>query len=97
MFRHVVLFRWSDQAGAPEREAAVRALRRWALAAAEYGEVTVGTDAGLREGNYDVAVVADFPDRDAYLRYAADERHLALVAEHIAPNASDRAAVQHEL
>ncbi|MEU8250326.1 Dabb family protein [Nonomuraea sp. NPDC048916] len=97
MFRHVVLFKWSEEAGEPVRAAAVSALRHWAVVAAEFGSVTVGTDAALREGNHDVAVVADFPDREAYLRYTADERHLAMVAEHITPNASSRAAVQHEL
>ena len=97
MFRHVVLFKWSDQAAPADRDAAVAALRQWALDATELGRVTVGQDAGIREGNYDVAVVAEFTDRAGYERYAVDERHLAMISAHITPNAASRAAVQHEL
>ncbi len=96
MFRHVVLFQWSESASASAREAAVRALGDWAKQAAVYGHVTVGTDVALVPNNHDVAVVADFPDRAAYQRYASDPAHLALVREHLAPLLESRAAVQHD-
>ena len=95
MFRHVVMFKWSPDAPGSAREQAVEALRRWATQAAAYGEVTVGTDAALVEGNHHVAVVADFPDQDAYLRYASDPAHLGLVREHIVALIESRAADQH--
>ena len=36
---------------------------------------TVGLDAGLRAGNWDMAIVADFTDPDAYGAYDADAEH----------------------
>lgn len=95
MFRHVVLFRWADHAASAARDEAVAALRDWADAAAVHGEVRVGTDAGLPSADHDVVVVADFADQGAYERYAADEAHVALVRDRLAPLISNRAAVQH--
>ena len=60
-----------------------------------YGDVRVGRSAGLPTASHDVVVVADFPDQQAYERYAADEAHVALVRDRIAPLVCDRAAVQH--
>lgn len=97
MFRHVVLFRWSPDAGSPAREAAVAALQEWAVQARDYGTVRAGTDAGLKEGNWDVAVVAEFADQAGYEGYAADSRHLQMIASHITPNVAARAAVQSRL
>ncbi len=42
--------------------------------------VTVGTDAGLREGNWDFAIVADFDDVAAYRCYDEDAEHNRLRA-----------------
>jgi Stress responsive A/B Barrel Domain len=41
---------------------------------------TIGSDAGLRDGNWDFVIVADFTDVDAYRGYDADEEHTALRA-----------------
>lgn len=96
MFRHVVIFNWTDEASSEQRDGAVAALRRWAETAREFGTLTVGVDVGLAEGNGDVVVVLDLPDRDTYAAYAADERHLAMLREHIRPILARRCAVQHE-
>ena len=56
---------------------------------------TIGTDAGLREGNWSLAIVADFVDTEAYRGYDADAGHNALRAE-LAPNAEQVARVQFE-
>lgn len=97
MFRHVVLFTWTPDSTSEVREAAVAGLREWGGQAAEYGRVSVGVDAGLAEGNGDVAVVVDLPDKQAYLAYSADERHQALLREHIRPILHARTAVQYQL
>ena len=97
MFRHVVVFTWTPDSAPEQRDGAVAALRDWVVQAAEFGTVSVGVDAGIAEGNADVAVVVDLPDRDAYLAYAADERHLALLRDHIRPILAARAGVQYEL
>lgn len=41
---------------------------------------TIGTDAGLRDGNWDFVIVADFVDEAAYRSYDADADHNALRA-----------------
>lgn len=97
MFRHVVVFNWTDEATPEQRDGAVTALRQWGEDAREFGTLTVGVDAGLAEGNGDVVVVMDLPDRDTYAAYAADERHQKMLREHIRPILGRRCAVQHEL
>ena len=94
MFRHVVMFQWTETADASQRATAVEALQAWAEVAHEFGSVSIGTDAGLNASNFDVAVVGDFPDQAAYEAYVADDRHVKLVREQIAPLLGTRAAVQ---
>ena len=56
-----------------------------------------GPDAGVSDGNWDYVVVGDFASVEDYLTYASDESHLRLIADHIRPNISARAAVQYHL
>jgi hypothetical protein len=51
----------------------------------------------VREGNAHTALVADFPEVDAYRRYAHDPEHLAVIAEHITPYLAARSSVQYEV
>jgi hypothetical protein len=97
MLRHVVLFTWSEAADAERRATTLAALRRLPEEVGGMTEFAVGDDAGLREGNAHTALVADFPDRDAYLRYAQDPVHLAVIEEHIKPYVAARSAVQYEV
>ena len=97
MLRHVVLFTWSDAADELRRATTLAAVRRLP---AEVGGMTafaVGDDLGLREGNAHTALVADFPDVEAYRRYAQDPVHLAIIAEHITPYLASRSSVQYEV
>jgi len=96
MFRHVVVLRWADDAPPARRATAVEALRRLGAELADFAHMSVGTDAGLAEGNADIAVVVDVADRDAYARYAADPRHVAVIAEYLRPILAERVAVQYE-
>lgn len=57
---------------------------------------TIGSDAGLREGNWDFVIVADFTDVDAYRAYDADEAHNALRAR-LAPMIDQIARAQFEI
>ena len=52
----------------------------------------MGPDAGINEGNYDFAVVADFDDADGYLGYRDHPAHRAVVDKHITPIVATRAA-----
>lgn len=88
------MFRWRADSTPEQRAASIGALRDFAADVADLGMVHVGVDAGMAEGNFDVAVIADFADREGYRTYVDDPRHRALVAEHIAPILAARAAVQ---
>jgi Stress responsive A/B Barrel Domain len=85
VLRHVVLFRWTEgtePAHVDRVEAELRAMldrldmvRAW----------TLGRDAGLREGNADMALVVDMDDADAFRRYSADAGHQQILNELILP------------
>ena len=66
MFRHVVVFSWTDEATPEQRDAAVSALRQWGEDARRFGTLTVGVDAGLADarvhGQVRVGVAVDGDD-----------------------------------
>ncbi|MGK5112691.1 MULTISPECIES: Dabb family protein [unclassified Geodermatophilus] len=97
MLRHVVLFTWSDDADDERRAATVAALRRLPEEVGGMTAFAVGPDAGLREGNAHTALVADFPDVEAWRRYAEHPAHLQVIAEHVAPFLAARTAAQYEV
>ncbi|MGY1684555.1 Dabb family protein [Geodermatophilus sp. SYSU D00867] len=97
MIRHVVHFTWSDAADDARRAETVAALRRLPEQVPGSLAFTVAPDAGLVEGNAHAVLVADFPDADAFRRYATDRVHLAVIAEHVRPYLAARSAVQYEL
>jgi len=97
VLRHVVLFSWSDAADPSRRAATVAALRGLREEVGGMSSLTVSDDAGLVEGNAHTVLVADFPDADAYRRYAQDPVHQAVIAEHVTPYLASRSAVQYEL
>ena len=97
MLRHVVLFTWSDDADEERRAATLAALRRLPEDVGGMTSFAVGPDAGLRGGNAHTALVADFPDAEAWRRYAEHPVHLQVIAEHVAPYLAARTAAQYEV
>lgn len=97
MIRHVVVMSWSERTDAARRARSVEAMRRLPEDVGGMTELTVAEDAGLSAGNADVILIADFPDVEAYRRYAQDPVHQALIAEHIRPFLAARSAVQFEV
>jgi hypothetical protein len=97
MLRHVTLFTWSDATDERRRAATLSAIRRLPDLVGGMTSFAVGDDLGLREGNAHTALVADFPDAEAYLRYASHPEHLAVIAEHITPYLAARTSVQYEV
>jgi hypothetical protein len=97
MLRHVVLFTWTDAADGERRAATVAALRQLPEEVGGMTAFAVGPDAGLREGNAHTALVADFPDVEAWRRYADHPAHLAIIDEHVKPWLAARSAVQYEV
>jgi hypothetical protein len=96
MLRHVVLFTWVE--GTTEEQLKVLGARLAELPGLipEIGAYSFGADAGINEGGYDLAIVADFPDRESYLVYRDHPDHRALIEECIAPIRDQRAAIQYE-
>ena len=92
-----MLLRWVDDAEPAAVEAVLDGLRGLPAAISEICSYVVGTDVGLADGNYDVAVVADFDSSDGYLVYRDHPVHRALIEERIAPILAGRAAVQHDV
>ena len=97
MIRHCVLLRFVDDADADQRQAVLDGLTALPGAISAIERYEFGADAALAEGNWDVAVTADFADADAYREYAGHEAHVQLIADRIEPILADRAAVQFQV
>jgi Stress responsive A/B Barrel Domain len=88
VLRHIVLFRVRETATAEQLEEIKSQLA--GLTCPGRTSFTMGVDLGLRPGNMNLALVADFTDVDAFRAYDADPDHdrirrelVAPVAEHI--------------
>jgi Stress responsive A/B Barrel Domain len=97
MFRHVVMFRWSTEASADQKDRVAAALGELPSAIPTLRSYRFGPDAAVNEGNFDYVVVADFDDVAGYLTYRDHPAHQAVVTEHIAPIVAERTAVQYRL
>jgi hypothetical protein len=98
VFRHVVLFTWTEEATPAQRDAVCDALRALPASIPEVRDCRIGQDAGLvAQGNADLAVVADFDDVDGYVVYRDHPVHQDVITRLIRPILASRAAVQHEL
>jgi hypothetical protein len=97
MIRHVVVFTWAAEADADRRRTTVEALRRLPEDVGGMTSFVVADDAGLTGGNADTVLIADFPDVEAFQRYAQDPVHISVLAEHVRPWLAGRSAVQYEI
>jgi hypothetical protein len=97
MIRHVVTFTWSQAADAQRRATTLQALRRLRQDVGGMTSLIVAEDAGLTDGNADTVLIADFPDVEAFYRYAQDPVHLSVIAEHVRPWLAARSAVQYQI
>ena len=97
MIRHVVMFTFQETA--PEGTVAhlEEGLFLLAQTISEISAYTYGGDVGLREGNYDFAIVADFETAEDFRTYADHPDHQAFIKERIVPVVKDRVSVQFEL
>ena len=96
MIRHVVVFRWTDEATQDQKERVATELSRLPAIVPTVRAYRIGNDLGLNEGNFDFAVGADFDDADGYLAYRDNPEHQAIIAEFIRPIIAQRAAIQYE-
>lgn len=91
------MFRWKHGTTAEQVEALGRGLARLPAEIPEIRAYAFGVDAGLRDGNHDFAVVADFDDADAFRAYVEHPAHQELIDELIAPIRAERTSIQFEL
>jgi hypothetical protein len=97
MIRHVVLFTWDDEM-TPELEGQLVAeLTALGPRLAGLRSYHAGPDAGLIEGNFDFAVVADFDDAESYLAYRGNAEHQEIIGRLSGPHAKGRASLQYEI
>ena len=96
MIRHVVLFRWTADATAEQKQRAAAELSRLPALVPSLRDYRLGANLGINPGTFDFAVAADFDDADGYLAYRDHPEHRAIVAEFIQPIVTERAAVQYE-
>jgi len=59
-------------------------------------ELRLGADLGLREGNYDVAITADFTNAEAWHRYNDDQLHNQIRTEYAKPIVEAQQRVQFQ-
>lgn len=97
MFRHVVLLRWKGDATAEQRAHVNAGLAELPGLIPEIRGYEFGTDAGMNDGNFDLAIVADFDGVNDYLVYRDHPDHVALIADRMKPILAERVAVQHEI
>ena len=97
MIRHVVLFAWIPEATNKQKHQVAEELGALPPLLTGLRSFHAGPDAGIIEGNFDFAVVADFEDTESYLAYRNHPAHRAVVDQVISPVTKDRVAVQYQI
>lgn len=83
MIRHVALAKLKPDVDGDQVDAMIAALR--GIRTPGMISITVGHDLGLREGNWDVALVTDLEDEASYQAYDTDPEHNRIRREVVAP------------
>jgi hypothetical protein len=96
MIRHVVMFRWTQEATEEQKQRVTAELSRLPALLPVLRAYHMGADLGINEGTFDWAAVADFDDLEGYLTYRDNQEHRAIIAEFIRPIIAERAALQYE-
>lgn len=94
--RHIALFRWKGDVTDAQVAEVERLLGVLPDAVPELRSYAFGRDAGISEGAFDFAVVADVDDEGGFVAYRDHPDHQAALAV-IRPLLADRAALQYPL
>ena len=97
MIRHVAIFTWDDEMTDDMEKQLATELTALAPKLAGLRSYHCGPDAGIVEGNFDFAVVADFDDAESYLAYRDNPEHREIISRLSGPHAKSRAALQYEI
>jgi hypothetical protein len=95
MIRNIVLVKLKPDVSEEQVERAENALLGMQMPGLL--NLTVGRDAGLRDGNLDIVVVADLADEEAYRRYDADPEHNRIRREVMAPIVERMERIQYRV
>jgi len=91
-----VVFRWTDEASAEQKQRVKDALSTLPSLVPTLRSLELGPDIGVNEGSFDFAVTASFDDLDGYLAYRDNADHRAMIRDLTTPITAQRAAVQFE-
>ena len=94
MIRHTVVFRFAEGTPAERVQAIREALMGLPGRVPEVRSFSCGGDLGLREGNADFAIVAEFDDEDGWRAYQEHPEHQRIIRELISPVVEQRLAAQ---
>jgi hypothetical protein len=97
MIRHVALFTWIPEATDEQKQQVAKELMTLPPLLSGLRAFHVGPDAGIIEGNFDFAVVADFDDAESYLGYRHHPAHRAIIEQVTSPITRERATIQYEI
>jgi Stress responsive A/B Barrel Domain len=97
MIRHVVLFTWIAEATDRQKQQVADELQALPPLMTGLRAYHFGPNAGIVDGTFDFAVVADFDDAESYLAYRHHPAHRAVVDQVINPIVRQRASIQYEL
>ena len=96
MIRHMVMFRWTEDATEEQKKQVAAEVARLPSLVPSLRVLRAGQDLGINEGNFDFAAAVDFDDAEGYLAYRDHPEHRAIVEKFIRPIVAQRAAVQFE-
>jgi hypothetical protein len=97
MIRHIALFRLNEDAPGDARHSLEEGLFQLAQTIPEISSYDFGGDLGLREGNFDFGVVADFENESDFKAYVNHPNHQAFIKDRLTPVVADRVSLQFEV
>lgn len=90
------MFRWNEGTTGEQVKALEDGLAKLPGAIPEIKAYAFGVDLGLRDGNWDFAVVADFDDAGGFRAYVEHPAHQQLIVDLIEPIRGERTSIQFE-
>ena len=97
MFRHVVMFSWTDEVDEAHIAAVSAALDTLPSKIDVLRGYRHGPDVGVSDGNFDYVLVADVESAEDFATYRDHPDHVAVIQQVLAGKVAQRAAVQYEV
>lgn len=85
MITHVWSMSFTKETTPEQRSAFIDAMAALPTQIEGVESFRAGTDLGLNPGNYEVGIVAEFADADAWRAYIEAPAHVAFVNDHVTP------------